>query len=324
VRPSSRLRDLLCSSSGNSSTGSTISSTACVSSTRRQVVAAATASDDAAGSHKYHILPSEADGQAAIAAFSAAAAAAEAAQQQLLSGSSSNPLSELLAADEQLRSVSDAYSTVQSLHHEAVLQKLQQYGPSAASLPGFAYACASEALGDEWAAQPNEEVWLVDLHAVRILLERQQPSSNSTQAALISMALDLIKACSCGSGRLLLDDLLLLVLPDLRTLLLECISPAAVEAAAGAHLPSVARQQLEWVDLAASSAGDLGSARLETAYFPPLSQGSWDGSISEQLVADLLQQGQQQHTAAADSKQQPLRLSNLQHTIGQLHQLGDR
>jgi hypothetical protein len=162
VRPSSRPGVLLCSSS-NSSTGSIFSSSACISSTRRHVVAAATASDDAAGSHKYHLLPSEADGQAAIAAFSAAAAAADAAQQQLLSGSSSNPLSELLAADEQLRSVAEAYSTVQSLHHEAVLQKLQQYGPSAASLPGFAYACASEALGMELTAQGGEEIRLESL-----------------------------------------------------------------------------------------------------------------------------------------------------------------
>jgi hypothetical protein len=114
-----------------------------------------------------------------------------------------------------------------------------------------------------------------------------------------------------------LDDLLLLVLPDLRTLLLECISPAAVAAAAGAHLPSAARQQLEWVDLAAS-------AQAVMTYLPPASKRSWDGSISEQLVADLLQQGQQQHTAAADSRHQPLRLSNLEHTVGQLGDLGER
>jgi hypothetical protein len=231
----------------------------------------------------------------------------------------SNPLSALLAADEQLRSVAEAYSTVQSLHHEAVRQKLQQYGPSAASLPGFAYACASEALGNERAAQPGDKIQLESLQDLRRSLNQQQAKSNSTQAALVSMASDLIRACSCGSGRVLLDDLLLLVLPDLRTLLLECISPAAVEAAAGAHLPSVARQQLEWAGPSAF-AGKPDSAVANSLFIfaPAVAKGSWGGSISEQLVADLLQQGQQQHTAAVNSRQQPLRLSNLEHVVGQL------
>jgi hypothetical protein len=211
------------------------------------------------------------------------------------------------------------YGIVQSLHHKAVLQKLQQYGPSAASLPGFAYACANEALGNEWTAQPGATIRLISLQALNKLIHAMQAVSDSAQKALKLIALDLSTACSCGSGTALLDDLLLIVLPDLRTLLLECISPAAVAATAGSHLPSVARQQLEWVDCAAS-AGEQGSALSHTAILvkPAVLNGSWDGCISEQLVAELLQQGQQQHTAAANDRQQPMRLSNLEHTVAQL------
>jgi hypothetical protein len=109
------------------------------------------------------------------------------------------------------------------------------------------------------------------------------------------------------------------VLPDLRTLLLECISPAAVAAAEGAHLPSAARHDVQWVDSQATKDPQLWETMKFLTIMPPLaSKIGWDDSISEQLVAQLLQQGQQQHGAAANSRQQPVRLSNLEHIMGQL------
>uniref|UniRef100_A0A383W442 Uncharacterized protein n=1 Tax=Tetradesmus obliquus TaxID=3088 RepID=A0A383W442_TETOB len=238
-------------------------------------VAVAAAAVEAVHGKPYHTLPSEADGQAAVAPFSAAAAAAEAAQQQLLSGTQSSPLSELLTADAQLREIAQVYATVQSLHHKALLRKLQKYGPCAASLPGFAYACVAEALGMQWAAQPGAKVDLGDLHDLTRYAKEKFSSSGSNifQSALAGVASDLLQACSRGQGGggqppALREGVQLLVLPDLRTLLLECVS------------------------------------------------------ILEQLVAQLLQQGQQQHGASANSRQQPVRLTNLEDVLVQLHDPG--
>jgi hypothetical protein len=113
------------------------------------------------------------------------------------------------------------------------------------------------------------------------------------------------------------------VLPDLRTLLLESLSPAAVTAAAGAHLPSAARQQVQWVNCYALRApGKSNLVLSDNRLLPiPFSLASWDNSIDEQLVAQLMQQGQQQHGAAAGSRQLPVRLSNLEHLVEQLCQL---
>uniref|UniRef100_A0A383W2K9 Uncharacterized protein n=1 Tax=Tetradesmus obliquus TaxID=3088 RepID=A0A383W2K9_TETOB len=96
--------------------------------------------------------------------------------------------------------------------------------------------------------------------------------SSRGSAALAGMASDLRYACSRSQGSsgqpaALLEGVQLLVLPDLRTLLLECFS------------------------------------------------------IPEELVAQLLQQGQQQHGAAASSRQQPVRLSYLKELLAGLGKL---
>jgi hypothetical protein len=99
----------------------------------------------------YHRLPDEAGAQAAVAAFMEAAAAAEVAQKQLLQDSrSSSWFAELLADQSQLFKVAEAYSELQRLHHMAIQQKLQQYGSTAATLPGFVKACLAEAAEDKF------------------------------------------------------------------------------------------------------------------------------------------------------------------------------
>jgi hypothetical protein len=116
----------------------------------------------------------------------------------------------------------EVYATVQSLHHRVIMQKLQQYGPCAASLPGFVYACAFEVLRQQWTAQPGANIELQDLQSLAQALEAKHSNSSSNSSssssgadtALASMASDLIKAASCGSGgsggsgqkELLLDD----------------------------------------------------------------------------------------------------------------------
>jgi hypothetical protein len=87
---------------------------------------------------------SEAKGRAAIAAFTAAAQAAEAAQQQLL-GDTSSPFGQLLARHPLLSNIATLYSQVQAAHHRAVLLKLEQHGPAAATTPALAYVCMKEA-----------------------------------------------------------------------------------------------------------------------------------------------------------------------------------
>jgi hypothetical protein len=266
---------------------------------------------------------------------SAAAAAAEAAQQQLLSGTQSSPLSSLLAADAQLRTIAQVYGTVQSLHHKAVLQKLQQYGPCDASLAGFAYAFAAEALGKQWTAQPGAVITTQKLKAAArslqdcigsVKVRTKVMPADSVTTALELMAIDLLKACNCGPGNpsagdaTLLDDLCLLVLPDLGTLLLESLNPAA---AAAASLPSAARQAVQWIgSQCRGSAQDLWSSSLFTLGGKGRVHGaratdSFE-AIHEQLLVQLLQQGRQQHQTAADSRQQPVRLANVEALTAQL------
>jgi hypothetical protein len=254
----------------------------------------------------FHQLPTEAEAQAALAAFDAAVAAAEAAQQQLMrdssSGSSSSPLAQLLAADSQLFKVAEAYTELLWLHHMAIQQKLQQYGPTAATLPGFVYACMAEAQRRANTKQPGDSIELSELDSMRGLgSEQYKPLLNMLKGDLPGgpdAVLDLLGSSSSSPLKLLvgdlfemlasglltvpgsdgaeqllllLSDLRLLVLPDLSTLLLESLDPAA-PAAAG-QLPSTARQ--------ADQAMPTGQ---------PTCSSSASG-VSEQLVASLLQQG---------------------------------
>jgi hypothetical protein len=253
-----------------------------------------------------HQLPSEAEAHAALAAFDAAVAAAEAAQEQLMrdsssgSSSSSSPLAQLLAADPQLFKVAEAYTELQWLHHMAIQEKLQQYGPIAATLPGFAYACVAQAQGQANTKQPGDSIGLLELYSMSGSASKRldkllnmfndslpggpaalkdlfsDSSSNDSSSPLMLLAGDLFEMLASDletvpdnaeqqQQQQLLSDLRLLVLPDLGTLLLESLDPAA--AAAGGQLPSTARQDAQ-----------------------PTSSTS-DSDVSGQLVALLLQQG---------------------------------
>jgi hypothetical protein len=261
-----------------------------------------------AGAKACHQLPSEAEAQAALAAFDAAVAAAEAAQEQLMhdssssgGSSSSSPLAQLLAADPQLFKVAEAYSELQWLHHMAIQQKLQQYGNTAATLPGFAYACAAEARSKESTKRPGDQIKLQELYVVsgrgvKERLEQLQhmlgdalPATDrgigNSSSPLELLGRDLVEMLASGvtaepavddteqqQEQQLLSDLRLLVLPDLGTLLLQSFNPAAAAAAAD-QLPTKARQPVQ-------------SAPAEQHRCNESAAG-----ISEQLVVLLLQQG---------------------------------
>jgi hypothetical protein len=266
-----------------------------------------------------HQLPSAPEAEAALAAFMKAAAAAEAAQQQLLQDSSS-PLAKLLAEDIKLLRIAEAYSEVQRLHHMAIQQKLQQYGSTAATLPGFVYACAAEAAGKARKKAPEDTIDLGELCSLGRQLStlqganttsssnRSSSSSNmgSSEASMQLLAKDLLCLSTCGTGaalmdtsRQLLSDLRLLVLPDLATLLLESLDPAAA-AATCPDLPTTARQDVGWVHTEEEVSLEGGTRRGINAGFCTVDKHSNNSSsssrssasvINQQLVASLLQQG---------------------------------
>lgn len=110
---------------------------------RETHVVSACAADDSelASENPEHTFLSKRDGLAAFTAFRNAAIATEAAHEQLLVvllRPDSGPLGALLSPNPQLTNVAKAYGIVQAPHQKAVLQKLQQYGPAAVTLPGFA------------------------------------------------------------------------------------------------------------------------------------------------------------------------------------------
>jgi hypothetical protein len=208
-----------------------------------------------------HQLLSEAEAQAALAASEAAAAAAEAAQRQLMlnSSSSSSAIAQVLAADPKLYRIAEAYTELQWLHHMAVQQKLQQYGSTAASLPGFAYACLAEAAGKGNNKKPGGSISLYELvslskHSADALQSKmhtfmfgeppaltQDKGISSPSSPLQLLAEDLLlllndsAVAAAGLGvakqqqqqQQLLSDLRLLVLPDLSTLLMQSLNSAS-------------------------------------------------------------------------------------------------
>jgi hypothetical protein len=127
-----------------------------------------------------HQLPSAPEANTALAAFMKAAAAAEAAQQQLLQNSSS-PLAKLVAEDTKLLRIAEAYSEVQRLHHMAIQQKLQQYGSTAATLPGFVYACAAETAGKARKKSPGNTIDLGELCSLGRQLSALQGAQQQQQ-----------------------------------------------------------------------------------------------------------------------------------------------
>jgi hypothetical protein len=219
------------------------------------------------------------------------------------SSSSSSPLAQLLAADPQLFKVAEAYTELQWLHHMAIQKKLQQYGPIAATLPGFAYACAAQAQGQANTKQPGDSIELSELYTLcassrehadawglgplnselgglGAVEDPRGDSSSSSSSPLALFARDLYEMLASGlvavpgsdneeqqQEQQLLSDLRLLVLPDLGTLLLESLDPA------GNQLPSTARQAVQ-----STPTGQPASSRSAIA-------------VSEQLVASLLQHG---------------------------------
>jgi hypothetical protein len=224
--------------------------------------------------------------------------------------SSSSPIAQLLAADPQLYLVAEAYTELQWLHHMAVQQKLQQYGSTAATLPGFVYACLAEVHRKSSSKEPGDSINLHELlrlagrpadgamgkaqdmflqmlgrsvGAEGVSIQSAGSSSSSSPLQLLTEdVLELLASSTVAAvapdgaqqqQQLLLSDLRLLVLPDLATLLLDSLDPAA--AAAGGCLPRTARQGVQ-------SGPPVAAAGQ---------QSSSSSSVSEQLVASLLQQG---------------------------------
>jgi hypothetical protein len=249
-----------------------------------------------------HQLRTEAEAQAALAAFEAAAAAAEAAQRQLMlnsSSSSSSAIAQVLAADHRLHLVAEAYTELQWLHHMAVQQKLQQYGSTAASLPGFAYACLAEAAGQEINKKPGDSISLHEL------LFMSSPFSSAYQSKITDHILNRIHQFVFGESlastqaegtssssssplQLLAEDLL-----DLLTR-----STAAATAAAGQDVSEQQQQQQLPSDLRLLVLPDLATLLLQSLDSATASGSSSSSSssssaagVSQHFVAALLQQG---------------------------------
>jgi hypothetical protein len=118
-------------------------------------------------------------------------------------------------------------------------------------------------------------------------------SSSSSRKSLQLLLLDLLLMVESGllatkaddsKERQMLSDLRLLVLPDMATLLLESLDPAA--AAAAGCLPTAARQAVQW-----TVAGDVPALPHGLNSSSSSCSGGGVAGVSEQLVVSLLQQG---------------------------------
>lgn len=284
-----------------------------------------------------HLLPSKTSGVLQVQQFTQAAAAAEASQAQLLQRKQSH-LGHLFNKFPRLEAMAQVYSQVQKLHHQAIQQKLQQYGSIAATLPGFASAVLSEAAGQHALLKPGDTLQIADFLKLLTKLAPKEPVVEQGPSAapqpLAQLARDLAQSIDCGSFTgpataerstnpgAQLDDIRLLVLPDLLTLLLDSLSPRAAEAAG--DLPTSGRlQHVEWM-LPAQGGSPLLSKAGDTA----TAKGSISNSqpddallITEQLVSQLLQQGK--HQGDSNGAGRPVRLLKLDALAQQLTMRSD-
>lgn len=280
-----------------------------------------------------HMLPEEPLASVLVQEFKQAAAAAEARQAQLL-GNSTSAFGQLLGSTTRLAGLAQLYSLIQTQHHKAVQQKLQQYGSISATLPGFAYAVLSEAAGQPMTRVPGDQVQLADLF--RIFKKISGPTIPEkipkVPQPLVQLAKDLVYTVSSGGfsseglgkaddvqppAAVLLDDLKLLVLPDILTLLLDSLSPAAAERAG--QLPSTARwKQVEWTappEGASSLLAHAGATATASGSKETRNDGQGPPLITEQLVTQLLQQPHQRGSTVTS----PVRLHQIEALAQQLN-----
>lgn len=262
-----------------------------------------------------HTLPDDDSAKAARAAFESAAAAAEAQQQLLLS--SGSPLAQLMDQHSKLHTIFETYSTVQSLHHEAIRQLLYQYGSTAASLPGLTYACLVHAVQQlnpgkqdmpaHISKRSGDSITYNELSSLFEQMVATTPDHSSelplslfAEALYLTTTSGMLIPDSSSTQLQLLSDLRLLVLPDVMTLLLESLHPGA--AAATGHLPSDQRQHVCWKAEQQGHDGQVQVTPVEA--FQDLQHSSQHHAAlnrsipSEQLVLQLLQQGLRRPTAA--------------------------
>lgn len=270
----------------------------------------------------------EPQAQQAMQDFITAGAAAEAAQEQLAAGAGTIEVAfqQLLANEPIFRQLVEVYSTVRQLHHRAVLQELEQYGTVAATLPGFAYACLCEAVGQPCSKAPEDSVTFKELKKLHDMLPLVRDPLKPPQS-LVQLAQDLFAAVSCGSCShsssakpqlALLDDVKQLVLPDLLTLLLDSLAPAAA-IAAGRQMPSTARwKQCQWV-LVPDYASELAAKADRSRPIAYSSQWQLKNASKQQtplITVELVNQLLQQAVDACSAT--PVRLHALDSLVAQL------